>query len=302
MSEVIQDNKPQYMSNSLWGICLKPGEVYSFKGQGLLQLQQCNLSRQPSTGKTRLEVHAKGNTFTLCTLVPNRMECQPLSQAFIAEDKATFKVKGVNEIHMIGTLTEYDLTDEEEEQFLKQQLINQKDDSDEEEEEEEEEETVTGYPTYPSYLSDLLGPDLPDEDDDEDEDDSFYTDQEISDAYGTISFRDVNDNSLIGGFELRHFNLGPDYPGYEKVDLRAQENSVEDSLLNDSIATGLINALLNSGDKAQMQHGLELQKKLDHFTKHRSGGGGVDKKKKHKKDKKKLKKALKMMKKHKKEL
>jgi hypothetical protein len=121
MSEAIQENKTQYMSTSLWGkktkkgnplffcfflqyllnnsilsvgICLKPGEVYSFKGQGFLQLQQCNLNKQPTSGKTRLEVHAKGNTYTLCTLVANRLECQPLTQVFIAEDRATFKIKG----------------------------------------------------------------------------------------------------------------------------------------------------------------------------------------------------------------
>jgi hypothetical protein len=127
-----------------------------------------------------------------------------------------------SEVHLIGTLTEYDLSDEEEEQFLRQQL--------EQDEDEDEEETVTGYPTNAGYLSDLLGPDLPD-DDDEDEDDVFYMDQDDSDEFGTLSFRDPTDNSLMGGFELRHFNLVPNHPGFEEMDLRAQEKSVEDSLL-----------------------------------------------------------------------
>ncbi|KAG1455729.1 hypothetical protein G6F46_004303 [Rhizopus delemar] len=131
------------------------------------------------------------------------------------------------------------------------------DDEDEEEEDDDddERETITGQPRYANYLSDLLGPDLPDED----EDDEF---EQMSDDYGTLAFRDPTDNDLLGGFELRHFNLVPNYPGFEEVNLREQEETVEDTLLHDNIAKGLINALLNSGDEIQMKQGRDLLKKL----------------------------------------
>lgn len=96
-----------------------------------------------------------------------------------------------------------------------------------EEDDEEEEETVTGEPTYANYLSDLLGPDLADDDDDDYEEEMDYS----QDNYGTLAFRDPTDNDLIGGFELRHFNLVPNDPDSENVDLRAQEEDLEDTLL-----------------------------------------------------------------------
>jgi hypothetical protein len=103
---------------------------------------------------------------------------------------------------------------------------NSEDEKDEDEEMDEYRETITGQPRYPEYLSDLLGPDLPDEDDDDYEDDS-----EDVDDYGSLAFRDPTDNEFLGGFELRHFNLAPNVAGFEKVDLREQEETIEDSLL-----------------------------------------------------------------------
>jgi hypothetical protein len=61
---------------------------------------------------------------------------------------------------------------------------------------------------------------------------------------------------------------------------------------SDSIATGLINALLNSGTEAHVEQGLILKKKLDRYCKHR---GGVKKHKKDKKDKKRLKNGIKKL-------
>lgn len=97
----------------------------------------------------------------------------------------------------------------------------------EEEEEDEERETITGQPRYSGYLSDLLGPDLPDEEDDDYED----MDTEEADDYGTLAFRDPTDNEYLGGFELRHFNLVPNAKGFEKVDLRKQELDEEETHL-----------------------------------------------------------------------
>lgn len=91
-------------------------------------------------------------------------------------------------------------------------------------------ETVTGEPHYANYLSDLLGPDLPD-DDDEDYEDMEDDYDESQDEHGTTAFRDVTDNTFLGGFELRHFNLAPHVPGYERIDLRQEEENMEDSLL-----------------------------------------------------------------------
>ncbi|KAI9472041.1 MAG: hypothetical protein EXX96DRAFT_582696 [Benjaminiella poitrasii] len=128
----------------------------------------------------------------------------------------------------------------------------------------EVEETVTGTPRYANYLSDLLGPDLPDDDDEDYEDDD-----EDMDEFGTLAFRDPTDNSFLGGFELRHFNLAPQVPGFEKINLREQEETTEDSLLHDNIAKGLVNALMNSGDDFQMKKGKEFLKKLKKQCKER---------------------------------
>lgn len=96
----------------------------------------------------------------------------------------------------------------------------------EEDDEEDERETISGQPRYANYLSDLLGPDLPDEDDDDYEDMD-----EDRDDFGTLAFRDPTDTSLLGGFELRHFNLAPQVAGFEPINLREQEEDMEDTLL-----------------------------------------------------------------------
>lgn len=95
-------------------------------------------------------------------------------------------------------------------------------------EDDEERETITGQPRYANYLSDLLGPDLPDDDDDDYED---MDDDDEADDFGTMAFRDPTDNEFLGGFELRHFNLAPNIPGYDAVDLRQQEKDAEDTQL-----------------------------------------------------------------------
>ncbi|CAO3676025.1 unnamed protein product [Rhizopus microsporus] len=175
------------------------------------------------------------------------------------------------------TLEELDNSDNELEQanssttrvqFVNLPPISDSDDEDDEDDaivedyddnnSDDEELTVTGEPRYANYLSDLLGPDLPDED----EDDDFSSYEQNADAYGTLAFRDPRDNQFLGGFELRHFNLAPNFPGFEKVNLREQEETEEDTYLHDNIAKGLINALLNSGEEFQIRKGRELMKKL----------------------------------------
>lgn len=104
------------------------------------------------------------------------------------------------------------------------------DTSDEEEEDDEDErETISGQPRYPAYLSDLLGPDLPEDDDDDYEDDD--DDEEPSDNHGSLAFRDPNDNELLGGFELSHFKLAPSIPGYDDLDLREEEQDMNETFL-----------------------------------------------------------------------
>ncbi|RCI00889.1 hypothetical protein CU097_012492 [Rhizopus azygosporus] len=144
------------------------------------------------------------------------------------------------------TLEELDNSDNELEQanssttrvqFVNLPPISDSDDEDDEDDaivedyddnnSDDEELTVTGEPRYANYLSDLLGPDLPDED----EDDDFSSYEQNADAYGTLAFRDPRDNQFLGGFELRHFNLAPNFPGFEKVNLREQEETEEDTYL-----------------------------------------------------------------------
>lgn len=133
-------------------------------------------------------------------------------------------------VNLVGSLLdddmEYDSSDTKD--------VDMKDIEDEEEDDDDDEdrETITGEPRYGGYLSDLLGPDLPDDDDDdyfdEDDDDEL---EEGTDHYGTLAFRDPNDNEYLGGFELSHFNLGPKIPGLHTVDLRKEEKDEEDTCL-----------------------------------------------------------------------
>ncbi|KAL9539768.1 hypothetical protein MBANPS3_010074 [Mucor bainieri] len=248
---------------------------------GFLEIRQVSLPETPEKGKTIVKVIAKGHAFTVCTLDRDLVECQSLSHTFIAEDKATLVVQGVNPVHFTGSMiVDPDASSSEDEdddmdyapsQTNQDQDMDLDDEDDEEEEDDEERETITGQPRYANYLSDLLGPDLPDEDDDDYED---MDDDEDGDDFGTMAFRDPTDNEFLGGFELRHFKLAPHVPGFDVVDLREQEEDAEDTQLqqtlllmclffnSDSIATGLVNALLNSGDDFQMEKGRSFLKRL----------------------------------------
>ncbi|CEP17435.1 hypothetical protein [Parasitella parasitica] len=195
-----------------------------------------------------------------------QVERQPLSHSFIAEDKASLVIEGANSVHVVGTSIVYGDDDDSEMEIDGQNDVDDDDDDDDyNDDDDDERETITGQPRYANYLSDLLGPDLPDDDDDDYEDDDPYD----ADEFGTMAFRDPTDNEFLGGFELRHFNLAPNMPGFDDVDLRQQEKCLEDSLLNDNIATGLVNALLNSGDEFQMEKGREFLKKLKKQRKQR---------------------------------
>lgn len=132
-------------------------------------------------------------------------------------------------VHIIGTLLIDDYESDSDVDMDNQQDVDKQEDDDDdyEDDEDEERDTITGQPRYANYLSDLLGPDLPDDDDDDYED----MDDDEADDFGTMAFRDPTDNEFLGGFELRHFNLAPNIPGYDAVDLRQQEKDIEDSLL-----------------------------------------------------------------------
>ncbi|KAI8643071.1 hypothetical protein BD408DRAFT_415540 [Parasitella parasitica] len=254
------------MPTTLWAHCIKPGDSQSLKSAGILELSQVSLAKDPAKGKTFVKVRSKGNVFTLCTLERNVVECQALSHSFVAEDKASLVVEGINSVHVVGSSIVYKDEDDSAVQMSVQPNATDNDDDDDDDDDDyNERETITGQPRYANYLSDLLGPDLPDDDDDDYEDDESCE----ADDFGTMAFRDPTDNEFLGGFELRHFNLAPNMPGFEYVNLRQQEKSLEDSLLNDNIATGLVNALLNSGDDFQMEKGKEFLKKLKKQRKQR---------------------------------
>ncbi|KAI9265832.1 hypothetical protein EDC94DRAFT_47219 [Helicostylum pulchrum] len=231
------------MSTNFWGHRMVPGESYPIKYKGILTLNQASLEADPVEGKTWLKVKAKGHTFMLCSLVKDEVERQVLSHFFIKEDDATLILCGTNPVNLVGSL-----------------LNDNSPDASGGSGDEEEDETVSGQPRYAEYLSDLLGPDLPEDDDEDYLDDE--EDEEDADNYGSLAFRDPNDNEYLGGFELRHFNLGPKIPGYDNINLRKEEKDDQDTQLNDNIAKGLVNALLNSGDKPQIKKGNEFLKKL----------------------------------------
>ncbi|OAD07663.1 hypothetical protein MUCCIDRAFT_157928 [Mucor lusitanicus CBS 277.49] len=216
------------MSVRFWGRTLNPGETYSMQTAGILELRQVSLPETPEKGKTIIKIIAKGHAFTLCTLDRDLVECQSLRHTLIAEDKATLVVQGVNPVHFTGSMiVDIDDSSSEDDMDYTPTETNQDQDMDDSDEDEER-ETITGQPRYANYLSDLLGPDLPDDDDDDYED---MDDDDEADSFGTMAFRDPTDNEFLGGFELRHFNLAPNIPGYEVVDLRKQEKDAEDTLL-----------------------------------------------------------------------
>ncbi|GAN10614.1 hypothetical protein MAM1_0376c10158 [Mucor ambiguus] len=217
------------MSVKFWGRTLNPGESFPMQTAGILEIRLASLPETPEKGKTIVKIISKGHAFTLCTLDRNLVECQSLSHTFIAEDEATLVVQGVNPVHFIGSMivdTDASSSEDEDDMDYTPTQINEDQDMDESEEDEER-ETITGQPRYANYLSDLLGPDLPDEDDDDYED----MDDDEADDFGTMAFRDPTDNEFLGGFELRHFNLAPNVPGYDVVDLRKQEKDAEDTRL-----------------------------------------------------------------------
>ncbi|KAI8356133.1 hypothetical protein EDC96DRAFT_576870 [Choanephora cucurbitarum] len=197
------------MDNIFWAKRVEPGKTCPVRIDGILRIQQACLPENPKEGKTVLKVLVNGTNFVLCTLTKNRVESQKLSHIFTPSDQAKLSVEGANGVDVTGYFDFMPVSEEEED------------------EEEEEEETVTGQPTYMNYLSDLLGPDLADDDDDDYEDEMDPS----QDDYGTLAFRDPTDNDLLGGFELRHFNLVPNAPGFDKVDLRAEEQDIEETLL-----------------------------------------------------------------------
>ncbi|KAL0078713.1 hypothetical protein F4703DRAFT_1932815 [Phycomyces blakesleeanus] len=82
--------------------------------------------------------------------------------------------------------------------------------------------------------------------------------QMIMDAQDSFEFCDTQDDRFLGGFELQHFELAPSYFGHDDINLREEERSDDDKKLNDRIALGLINGMLNSMDGRKIHRGQDL--------------------------------------------
>ncbi|KAI8065317.1 hypothetical protein BC940DRAFT_86972 [Gongronella butleri] len=120
-----------------------------------------------------------------------------------------------------------------------------------------------------------------DDDDDDEQDGDYNVDNDSSneddeedradstcDEFGPLAFRDPDDRRFLLGFELRHFQLEPQYDkelNMDTIDLRRKEKSMEDRTLNDNIVQSLINSLLNSSDAADNQKGQEMLEKLKDY-------------------------------------
>ncbi|KAI8982638.1 hypothetical protein BDB01DRAFT_851125 [Pilobolus umbonatus] len=187
--------------SAFWGKRMVPGEACPLFKNDRIILNMVSLDSNKKKGKSILKVDIGGKVYMLCTLRRDKVEQQTLSHLFVASDGAILKLEGSLPVTLIG------------EQYTK------------------EKETVSGHPHYPNYLSDLLGPDLPDEDDADYEEDS--EEEEEGDAYGSLAFRDPSDNRYLGGFQLHHFNIEPQpqIRGIEKLNLRKEEKTLEDTLL-----------------------------------------------------------------------
>ncbi|ORZ03850.1 hypothetical protein BCR43DRAFT_484085 [Syncephalastrum racemosum] len=137
-----------------------------------------------------------------------------------------------------------------------------------------------------------------DEDDDEDDEDFIpdEDDEDDEDDGGMLRFYDPSDTRFMGGFQLEHF-LGPSTEDH--INLRREESTEEDRLLNDNICQGLINSMLNSGNDLQVALAKEGLKRLEKqkrareakqagkiTKKHAEGKKSKQKKKKHGKHKK----------------
>ncbi|KAI9031809.1 hypothetical protein CLU79DRAFT_831065 [Phycomyces nitens] len=85
----------------------------------------------------------------------------------------------------------------------------------------------------------------------------------IMEAQECFEFRDTQDDRFLGGFELQHFELAPTYYGHDDINLREEERNDDDKKLNDRIALGLINGMLNSMDGRKIHRGHDLLKRLD---------------------------------------
>ncbi|KAI8377922.1 uncharacterized protein BYT42DRAFT_361737 [Radiomyces spectabilis] len=221
------------MSSQLWSMLLHPDEPFPVPMNGMLHLTMASLhdsNEKIKSGRHTLKVIVKDQEYVLCSLARNHVEFQALQHYFTPLDKAILVVSGKSPVTVTGTFYPYE--DEDESQAMQDIQATQ----------------------LPTYLSDLLGDDLP-SDDSEDE-------FEGADAFGPLQFRDPTDNRFLGGFQLCHFGLSNQFLPFDDINLRKEEESQEDTQLHDNIASGLINALLNSGDAFQVKQGKQLLKKL----------------------------------------
>ncbi|KAI8093438.1 uncharacterized protein BX664DRAFT_329708 [Halteromyces radiatus] len=167
------------------------------------------------------------------------------------------------------------LISDDEEEFDEDNSNNKDDidieieDDDEEEEEEEEsddddddDEMDTDYiDTNDEEGNSDIHDNNDNTDDDDDDDDEMDIGALFSDDFGPLQFRDPNDKRFLLGFELRHFELDSEL-GLDNINLRAEETTPEDVSLNDNLAEGLVNALLNSSSPDDKKKGNAMLRKL----------------------------------------
>ncbi|KAI7878919.1 hypothetical protein K492DRAFT_238248 [Lichtheimia hyalospora FSU 10163] len=199
---------------------LQPGQTISPTcdlGLCDFYLSMVSLTGDAKPERTMLTVTIRNDeTFTLCSLTPDKCAQQAFNLFFSEADYPVFKLEGTNSMVFTG-LTQDDFDRE----FLP--------------------------------------------DDDEDDED-YECDEMMQDNNddGRFRFCDTSDKRFMGGMELRHFGLVP-HSGFEhdQIDLRAEEDTNDEKMLNDNICEGLINAMINSGDDNQIQAANTIQKKFD---------------------------------------
>ncbi|KAG1591459.1 hypothetical protein G6F48_003282 [Rhizopus delemar] len=86
-----------------WGLQLEPEKTYSQVVTAPFRITMASLSVDIADNKrSSVSVLIDKKEFVLCTLVPNKIEQQPLDITFVEGEEITFSAKGRNSIHLTG--------------------------------------------------------------------------------------------------------------------------------------------------------------------------------------------------------
>ncbi|CAO3692705.1 unnamed protein product [Rhizopus stolonifer] len=97
-----------------WGLQLIPGKTYTQVVSAPFRITMASLSAETEDNKrTSVSVLVEKKDFVLCTLVPNKIEQQPLDITFVEGEEVTFSTKGQNTVHLTGNYVFQDDEDEE---------------------------------------------------------------------------------------------------------------------------------------------------------------------------------------------